>query len=394
MSISEKIEIVDRICNEYNSENTDFNSTKCLTYIDEFEQKLEDKRRATSIVSFTALKEHYISYIEKEWLKKIRNVYGFRMGEPIHFTKVRRIAQSVGFKAENNEFKELVGWNDEYILSRANSLIDYEQKKFKSKVKSKDRKNFIEEYKVWQVFRKEDENGFGTLDVEKLKNFYEDIFKIIKDAKFNILCTTILYDTKAIHRTRYVSDQVKSAYTIAFGEHLDLLCFYLKNGFLSDEEYEEKNSYNTKLRWDGDDGFNTKGDYRLLFNKVISLGTTHYQSDTVRKCLDEIRFINKYEIGYYDDIDNPKIVSHIGCDIADFISYFVGKYSLKEEIIELYKKQGKSEDEAERTFLDTVTFTIGNRTFSPYEEILKEKILNTDNYKSIQIMKECQYNIW
>ena len=73
-----------------------------------------------------------------------------------------------------------------------------------------------------------------------------------------------------------------------------------------------KESFSTKLRWDGDDGFNQRQDYRLLFNKVTSLGTTHYQSETVRNIFaDEIRFVNKKEIGYYDNIDNQSLASHM-----------------------------------------------------------------------------------
>lgn len=395
MEAREKLRIVNQLCETYNPQNTDFDSTRCLTYIDEFEERLEGTRRATSLVSFTALKQHYINYIEKEWLKKIRVDYGFPMGEPIHFTKVRKIAQNVNFIAEDGMNKQAAGWNDEYILSKTNSLINYQENSFKNGIKSKNRRDFVAEYKIWRIFRKEDENGFGTLDIKKLKRFYEDIFNIIRDAEFNILCTSILYDTNAIHKKRFTtSSQIKSSYTIAFGEHLDLLCFYLKKGFVSDAEYDEKKSCSTKLRWDGDNGFNTKGDYRLLFNKVISLGTTHYQSSVVRKCLDEIRFINKSEIGYYDNIDNPKIVSHIGCDIADFISYFVGKHSLKEEIKAVYKNEGLSELEAEQKFIDSVTFKIEDRIFSPYEEILQSKMLETNQYKSVQIIKECPYNIW
>lgn len=389
--------VIDTICSIYRPKDIEFMSTKCLTYIDEFEQNLEENKKATSLVSITSSKEHYINYIEKEWLINIRNKYNFKMGEPIHFTKVRKIAQNVTFNIDG-EKQESIGWNDDYILYRANSLINYDKKDFKEKVKAKNQRDFVEEYRVWKLFRKEDESGFGTLDVKKLENFYEDIFTIIKNSKFNILCTSLLYDKLALHRksNRFASDQVKSAYTIAFGEHLDLLCFYLKNGFYSDEELDINSlkSLSTKLRWDGDDGFNPRNDYRLLFNRVISSGTTHYQSETVRKCLDEIRFINKSEIGYYDNLENPNIVSHIGCDIADFIAYFVGKYSIKDEIINMYRFNGDTQNEAYKKFKDSVTFKIGTREFSPFEEVLVDKILKTDSYTSIQVIKECHYNIW
>lgn len=399
MNNSEKINLINDLCSSYKVKEDVFSSTKCLTYIDEFEQKLGGTKRATSLVSLTALMSHYINNIERNWLTDIRIKYGFKMGEPIHFTNVRKIAQEVTFTNKHGDKEVSLGWNDDYISYRGDSLIDYDNKTFKPNVKSKNQKEFVEEYKVWSLFRKEDDLGFGSLDVEKLKSFYEDIFSVIKNANFDILCTTILYDTAAPHRKRFISDQVKSPYTIAFGEHLDLLCFYLKNGFYTDEEFKTtakkpSHSFSTKLRWDGDDGFNPRSDYRLLFNKVISLGTTHYQSETVRKCLDEIRFVNKSEIGYYDDIANQTIVSHIGCDIADFITYFVGKHAIKDEILKAYSNEGLSPDDCEKKFNDSITFKIGDRVFSPYEEILKDKILKTDLYTSIQIFNECHYNLW
>lgn len=393
----EKLEIIEEICMNYDAGNRVLDSRKCLTYIDEFEQKLNGNQKVISLVSFTSLMDHYIDEIEKNWLKEIRIKYNFEKGNPIHFTKIRKIAQNVKYNKDGLETISS-GWNDDYIIFRADSLIDYEKSEFRVKVKGKARKDFIEEYKTWILFRKESENGTGKLDFEKLKEFYEDILLVIKNSNLKILCTSVIHDTKALHRTRFSAEQIRSPHVIAFSEHLDLLCFYLKHGFLTDEEIETNaplysGNFSTKLRWDGDDGFNQRHDYRLLFNKVISLGTTHYQSETVRKCIDEIRFVNKHEIGYYDDLEKQSLVSHVGCDIADFIAYFVGKHSVKDEIINKEINEGKTEEEAEQIFLDSVTFKIGDRLFSPYEEVLKDKIIITNEYRSVQVIKECHYNM-
>lgn len=384
-----KMTIIQEICSTNYLENNDFNVNKCLTYLDEFDQKLEGTKKTSSLVSITSLRNDYINNLEKKWLLTIREQYGFTKGNPIHFTKVRKISQTVTYTDSDENQKTSIGWNDEYVLFRANSLIDFDTKRFKQDIKPRSKKDFIEEYKVWCLFRKTTSPNIGSLDIEKLKNFYNDIFLIIKEANFDILCTTIMYDTGALHKINAFANQCTSPHTIAFGEHLDLLCFYLKNGFSSSGTAK---SLSTKLRWDGDDGFNQKSDYRLLFNKVISLRTTHYQAETVRKCLDEIRFINKSEIGFYDNIENQKIISHIGCDIADFITYFVGKHSIKDELIKFYKNKGFSPEESLCEFEKTVTFKIGDRVFSPYDEILKEKILTNMGYTSIQIFNECHYN--
>lgn len=379
--------ILNNICLSKPNQKNVFNANKCLTYIDEFDQKINENKNATSLVSLTFFMDHYIEDIEKKWIQNVRIKYGFKMGEPIHFTKVRRISQTVKYTDKDGKFQSSVGWNDEYINYRANSLIDFEKEQFKNNISFKSQKNFIEEYKVWNLFRKVNDNGVGILDTDKLISFYKDIFSIIREAKFNILCTTILYNTSAYHKKIVIPEQVKSPYAIAFGEHLDLLCFYLRNGF----KIQENKNLSTKLRWDGDDGFNPRSDYRLLFNKVISLGTTHFQSETVRKCLDEIRFVNKSEIGYFDNLDNQTIVSHIGCDMADFIAYFIGRESMKTHIIDTYQTKDTSLREIE--FENSVSFKIGDEIFSPYKDILKDKILKTSAYSSIQIFNECHYSI-
>ena len=392
------LNIVDELCMNYCMKNNELNMRKCLTYIDEFEDKFEDSKKVISLVSFTALMEHYIKQIEKRWLTEIREQFGFKMGTPIHFTKLRTIAQMVKYENEDGDEITSIGWNDEYVLYRSNRLIDYEQRKFKANVKGRSQRDFVEEYRVWKLFRKQSEDtGRGVLDFNKLENFYEKVLSIIRESNFKILCTSVIYDTKAKHRNIFKSEQIKSPHMIAFSEHLDLLCFYLKHGFMDQEELDQggrlyQGSFSSKLRWDGDDGFNQKQDYRLLFNKAVSLGTTHFQSETVRKCLDEIRFINKHEIGYYDDLEEPNLVSHIGCEIADFIAYYVGKYSVKDKIIHKLMAEGKNEQESELEFLNTVTFKIKDREFNPYEEAIKDKIITTQEYKSVQVIKECHYN--
>ena len=111
MNNNDKINIIDEICSKLNrtEEETGFDSNKCLTYIDEFEQQLGANKRVTSLVSITALKDHYIDFIEKEWLINVRNKYDFKMGTAIHFTKIRRISQIVKYKDHMGNQKESVG---------------------------------------------------------------------------------------------------------------------------------------------------------------------------------------------------------------------------------------------------------------------------------------------
>lgn len=395
--MNKQLKIIDEICKNYSIAASEFDIRKCLTYLDELEQSLTGNKKVVSLVSFTALMQHYIDTIEKDWLINIRNKYGFDKGTPIHFTNIRKIAQIVKYYKDGNQ-KTNIGWNDEYVIFKGEGIIDFEKGEFKEKPRLAIRKDFIEEYKIWKLFRIDSGINKGELDFIKLQQFYEDILEVIRKSEISVLCTSVLYDSKALHKERFKKEQIKTPHVIAFSEHLDLLVFYLKHGFLSDEDLKKDSklysgSFSTKLRWDGDDGFNQKHDYRLLFNKVVSLGTSHFQSDVVRKCLDEIRFVNKREIGYYDNLEKQNLVSHIGCDIADFIAYYVGKYSVKNLIIEMEVSKGKTKEEAEEIFTKSVTFKIGDRVFNPYEEAIKEKIISNNEYTSVQIIKECHYNI-
>lgn len=126
--MNEKLKIIKDICMNYNTGNRVLDSRKCLTYIDEFEQKLSGNQKAISLVSFTSLMDHYINQIEKNWLKKIRIQYNFEKGNPIHFTKLRKIAQNVKYNKDGIETTS-AGWNDDYIIFKANNLIDINSNK-------------------------------------------------------------------------------------------------------------------------------------------------------------------------------------------------------------------------------------------------------------------------
>lgn len=395
MNNIQKIEIIDDICNNYIAPNSHFDVRKCLTYLDEFEQNFNSSKRAVCLVSITFLKNEYINFTEKRWLEDIRNKYGFKKGYPIHFTTLRDICREVSYPL-NGSIVTTQGWNDDYVLFKASKLFNYETKQFQDKIPASTQKKFIDSYHIWKLFRKLNEYNHYVLDIEKLQNFYDDIYNIIRDSNFNILCTGILYDLSSQTRGIFNKNQLKNPYINAFTHHLDLLCFYLNHGFYSADEKNSlgdlyKHHFSSKLRWDGDDGFNMKSDYRSVFNQCMVQGTPLYQPEIVRGCLEEIRFINKAEIGYYDDLTNQRLVSHIGCDLADFIAYYIGKHSLKTHIINDLTENGMSTSEAENKYQNSISFKLGDRIFSPYNDILHEKILSSDSASSIQLIPECAY---
>ncbi|MCY6355966.1 hypothetical protein [Clostridium sp. ZS2-4] len=387
---------------------------KCLTYVDEHEKNINNKLRAISIVSFTALKNTYINELETKWIK-LRKDNKIPKGVPIHFTSLRTIMNKINYKNSLGEEVESLGWNEEYVLKKYKYFkhkatkgytLDDSDKIKENLLGDRQFRNFIEQYELWKSFNKTNENGFKILDLYKVNNFFKDLLDILNSTKMNILCTSFIYDKNANHKKEHVinKNNYKTPYQIALMEHLNLLCFYLRHGYMTKADIKKDLLYHkhftTKLRCDGDDGFSSRKIYRTTFNESITSGTKQFSGDAVRDTIDEIRFINKSEIGYYSE-DNEKfnIISHIGCDIADFISYYVSMYNIKSLLIKEYTNEGlttgltnvEAKKEAEEKFINEVAFSINEDTYMPYEQVLKHKIINMNGYKTTQLISDCNF---
>lgn len=370
--------------------NIDYDIRKCITYIDEFEFGLiKGEIQTRHIVSFTAMKKDYIDAIEKEWVK-IRKKYGFKFSEPIHFANIREISKVEQYEDENGNIKECIGWNCDYIKYKYINEI-------KNANKNKVIRKFKENYDIWKKFNRL-ENDKYVLDFDKLKSFYSDIIECIKNANLTILCTShIEYLKNNLYRKgkhKNIDKQfIKSPYYMSFLEHLNLLSFYLMHGYLdnNDEKYKNpiyKQHFSTKIRCDGDDGFNSKEEYRRAFNEAITVGTREFIGKSLINTIDEIRFINKCEIG---NVLTENSITHSGCDIIDFIASYVGMYSIKNEFIQIEMQKGSNEEEANRKFEERITFTVGDRKFNPIEECIEDKILNYNGYIGLQKIKESNF---
>ena len=365
----------------------EFEKRKCITYIDEFEFALVKGELITKhIVSFTAIKNEYIESLEKDWID-IRNRYGFEKSEPIHFTSLREVSKIQSYFDESGNEIICNGWNQDYIENIYEGKIKALEEK-----KNKEYRKFIENYLTWKKFRKLSNNKY-ILDTNRLKEFYESIINCIKKSKIVILCTSYLENQNNLYKKGKIStidkSALKSPYYVAFLEHLNLITFYLRHGYLTNEQRKAKRSlYNknfiTKLRCDGDDGFNSKNDYRLAFNKAVTAGTKEFYGQSVLSVIDEIRFINKTKIG--GDI------AHAGCDIIDFLASYVGMNSIKEDFIGVEIKREKTKEQAEEDFNERTTFEINGVKFDPFEECIKEKILNENGYLGIQKIKDSNFS--
>lgn len=402
--IFDKLDVLTNLCTTGDKE---FNKRKCLTYVDEFEKNISKNLRAVCIVSFTSLKDNYIEYFEIEWLK-LRSYYNIPNGVPIHFTSLRSICNKIDYTDSNGSKKESVGWNHEYVIKKYEYFKDLAEKGGKKLEDIKDFRKFLEQYSLWKCFSKVDSNGIKSLDFEILNNFYKELLVILSEANIKILCTTFLYDVNANHKKRGKSNY-KAPYCMAFLDHLNLLCFYLKHAYMTDYELKSNSLYSkhftTKLRCDADDGYSNRNDYRLSFNEAMTSGTRQFSGDAIRDTIDEIRFINKKEIGYQSDNKDMKqnIISHVGCDIIDFIAYYVGMYSIKGHLVDSYinefLKDGAVDKKeasglAEKKFLQSVTLNLNNNEYDIYNNVLKNKIIHMNNYKTVQIISDCNFLYW
>lgn len=88
-----------------------------------------------------------------------------------------------------------------------------------------------------------------------------------------------------------------------------------------------------KLRYDGDFELSVRNDFRNAFSHSISNGTKRFTSDAFKDIFDEVRFIDKSEIGYCVICTNDcksKLVNHAGNEIVDFITYYAAIYIAKD----------------------------------------------------------------
>ena len=85
-----------------------------------------------------------------------------------------------------------------------------------------------------------------------------------------------------------------------------------------------------KLRYDGDIDLSTRNDFRNAFSHSISNGSDRFTAEAFKDSFDEVRFIDKSEIGYCVSCEDPacsaRLINHAGNEILDFITIFVARH--------------------------------------------------------------------
>lgn len=247
-----------------------------------------------SITSITFEKKYYQNKFEPQW-NELRKRYKIEGNKAMHFT--------------------------EYL-----KLID-----------PKKREN-IDLGQDYEIFMKD-----GEFSIERLKDFFKDIKKILEDAEFFLVHNDFYWERERYYTkgnrhlkkaSRIIAPSIlnKVPY-LSMRKQLDMLMQCLLQ-----EKNEDDKSYifdenipsliNTKLRFDADGKqFDARSDLKRAYNHTITVGSDIVKSETAVEILDEIRFIRKEEVGH-DYMPN-----HCGLEVVDFLcSMIAGEMRLEEYI--------------------------------------------------------------
>lgn len=298
-----------------------FEKNLFITYSDEISIYSCSVASMNAIASMIARKNIYINKIEKQWIE-LRRKYNVPDGVYLHFTEIKALL--------NNRI------HDKWNINMKNIFFSNNE-----------------------------------LDEEKLFNFYSDILEIIKQNEFDLIITTYKIYKDSFYDAKYNN----SNWCILFKDHLDDIADYAVNTYFN--KSKRKIEFQTKLRYDGDFGLSTKGDLREAYSHCISCGTKKYNPKLIKNVFDELRFINKSEVGFCSTCSNNcnnKLIAHSGSEIIDFITFYAGKYLGKSDMIEDQMKSLRiTKLKAESMYEKSTTIRIGTKEIKPID-VIKSKI--------------------
>lgn len=291
----------------------DFEKRLCISYVDEATVYSYKTSMYNAVASMITSKTNYIDNIETQWIE-LRKKYDIPDGICIHFTDIKALLNPVYY--------------------------------------TKPDRNVVME----KIFC----NAGNTLDKGKLYSFYNDVLKVIKNNEFVIQVTGMRIDKKSFIANKDIKKYGTGNWYPIFKRHLEAMVYHLI--FISYQEHQEIlkekpkanfRSFIAKIRYDGDIDLSSRNDLRDAFSHCVTNGTERFNADAVKACLDEVRFIDKSEIGFCGSCDvrpcTSRFKSHAGNEILDFITIFVARkiayeFHIKDAMLEF----GISEEEARK----------------------------------------------
>lgn len=250
-----------------------------------------------AVVALVTKKTNYIENIEKGW-SELRKKYNVPDGTYLHFSTIKNFL-SPSYKVNNN----------------------------------------VKNIELENIFFNN-----GILDYDKIYEFYCDVLDFIRNNDFTIHFVKEKYTKSEMYCDNIIKDYINGYYYPMFRDFLDILAYYFIK--LSYDDYVRrrsagiKSSYkdiSVKIRYDGDFGLSQRNDLRNAFSHSISNGTKRYTAEAFKKIFDEVRFIDKSEVGHCNQCQyscSHKLFNHAGSEIVDFIALYVARYIFEED----YKK--------------------------------------------------------
>jgi hypothetical protein len=333
----------------------------CISYLDEVDAYTDQKCEFNykTMVNFTALKNEYISTIEKDW-KAIRVKYNASPGKDIHFT---RILSMLGTKPHQ--------WEPEYKAM------------------------FVD--------------GKGKIDHKKMHEFYTDILNLIQKSNFVFQATGLA----SLKSNKKIITKIKMNSTMyqLFIEHVDRIAFYMIDLTIDDYNAREAAAkiegktqqqinnielsyYCTKLRYDGGFDLQERSYYRDAFSHIISEGTKHFSSKTTKEVFDNLSFISKEEIGQMKTCTIPcsiEVISHAGAEIVDFATKFIGRYMWKDFYRDYKISKGENKADIEARIDKMCSINIPGQPKIEPMAILEKKLFESPDVNKIKLIIDHPY---
>lgn len=318
-------------------DKSEFEKYRYITYLDEVNNYTFGDVSFNSIISISMPKNRYIEELEKKW-SDLRKKFNIPDGVCLHFTDIKALLNPTYFNRKESQ-------------------------------RNRDIENIFCDNNL--------------VDKEKLIKFYNEIINIIENTDIDILVTGKRSEKNTMSKNKLIKQYTNSEWYILFKDHLDILAHYMiKKSFDKFSKNKSKNKkfkiLKTKLRYDGDYGLMSRDDFRDAYAHTISNGTTNYNRDLAKECFDNLKFVDKQEVGLCNICENDcelKMVSHAGNEILDFIALYASNLLCKDQMINDYMKVfGKSYCDAQNYYYKSLRIYIGDNSIYPHEKI-KNKIL-------------------
>lgn len=318
-------------------DKSEFERYRYITYLDEVNNYTFGDVSFNSIVSISMPKNKYIEELENKW-SKLRKKFNIPDGLCLHFTDIKALLNPRYFNREGSQ----------------------------------------RNHEIEKVFCEDD-----SVDQEKLIKFYNEIIGIIENTDIDILVTGKRLEKNTMTKNKLIKQYTNSEWYVLFKDHLDALADYmLRKSFDKFSQNRSKNKkfkiLKTKLRYDGDYGLMSRDDFRDAYAHIISNGTKNYNRELAKECFDNLKFVDKQEVGLCNTCENDcdiKRISHAGNEILDFIALYASNLLCKDYMIRDYMNVfNKSESDAKNYYYRNSRIYIRDDSIYPHEKI-KNKIL-------------------